>query len=78
LIKLSKVFNAISIAVLRTLGARAKKNLGALSMNIKKKLFYMFLNLLLDLGFSKDLDHLGAQEKIGGPLLGPHLERGPG
>ncbi len=43
-------------AVLRNLGARAKKNLGALSKNIKTKLFYMFLNLLLDLGFSKDLD----------------------
>ncbi len=43
-------------AVLRNLGARAKKKLGSLSKNIKTKLFYMFLNLLLDLGFSKDFD----------------------
>jgi hypothetical protein len=43
-------------AVLRNLGARGKKKLGALFMNMKSKFFYMFQNLLLDLGFSKDLD----------------------
>jgi hypothetical protein len=63
-------------AVLRNLGARAKK-LGALSKNIKTKLFYMFLNLLLDLGFSKDLDLLGAPRKNRGPPFGATFREGP-
>jgi hypothetical protein len=65
---------------LKDLGARAKKILGGPIKSFEKNIFitnikirknasknYLFLNLLLNLGFSKDLD-----------LSRAHLERGPG